>query len=108
MQPFATSEPKIGIAKINWQTLLRVRIYYWPIRTLVHLGFFLLFAGLAIARLNPSFDGARSWVVLPVVASVKAQGGVGSTLDATTLLLSQAVFPWLPIGIMFVVGAVLV
>jgi len=107
MQPVATSEPKIGVAKRVWQRLRRGRIYYWPIRTLVQLGFFLLFAGLAIARLNPSFDGARSWVVLPVVASVKAQGGIGSTLDATTLLLSQAVFPWLPIGIMFVVGAVL-
>ncbi len=90
-----------------WTTLKHGRIYYWPIRTIVQLGFFLLFAGVAVARLNPAFNGARSWIVLPVLASVKAQGAIGSTLDASTLLLSQAVFPWLPIGIMFVVGAVL-
>ncbi len=58
-------------------------------------------------RLNPSFDGVRSWIVLPVLASVKAQGAIGSTMDATTVLLSQAVFPWLPLGIMLVVGALL-
>ena len=107
MQPVATSQPKVGMAKRVWQAFRRGRIHYWPIRTIVQLGFFLLFAGLAIARLNPSFDGARSWVVLPIVASVKAQGAIGSSLDATTLLLSQGIFPWLPIGIMFVVGAVL-
>jgi len=107
MQPVATSESKVGVANRLWQRLRRGRIYYWPVRTLVQLGFFLLFAGIALARLNPSFNGARSWVILPVVASVKAQGAIGSTLDATTLLLSQAIFPWLPIGIMFVVGALL-
>src|SRR3989442_285550 len=107
MQPLPTSEPKLGVANRIWQRLRHGRIYYWPIRTLVQLGFFLLFAGVAVARLNPSFNGARSWIVLPVVASVKAQGAIGSTLDATTLLMSQAIFPWLPIGIMFVVGAVL-
>ncbi len=107
MQSVATSEPKIGIAKRIGQRIRHGRIYYWPVRTLVQLGFLLLFAGIAVARLNPSFNGARSWIILPVVASVKAQGAIGSTLDATTLLMSQAVFPWLPIGIMFVVGAVL-
>ena len=107
MQPVTTSEPKVGIVSRLWQRLRHGRIYYWPIRTLVQLAFFLLFAGIALARLNPSFNGARSWIVLPVVASVKAQGAIGSTLDATTLLLSQAIFPWLPIGIMFVVGALL-
>ena len=107
MQPVVTSGPKLGVANRIWQRLRHGRIYYWPIRTLAQLGFFLLFAGVAVARLNPSFNGARSWIVLPVVASVKAQGAIGSTLDATTLLMSQAIFPWLPIGIMFVVGAVL-
>src|SRR5712664_1214416 len=107
MQPVTSSEPKVGIASRISQRLRHGRIYYWPIRTVVQLGFFLLFAGLALARLNPSFSGARSWVILPVVASVKAQGAIGSTLDATTLLMSQPIFPWLPIGIMFVVGAVL-
>jgi ferredoxin-type protein NapH len=109
MQPTTTTEtePKAGIANRLWLRLRHGRIYYWPIRTLVQLGFFLLFAGIAIARLIPSFNGARTWIVLPVVASVKAQGAIGSSLDATTLLLSQAVFPWLPIGIMFVVGALL-
>src|SRR5438132_8231070 len=107
MQPVATSEPKVGVANRIWQRLRHGRIYYWPVRTLVQLGFFLLFAGIAVARLNPSLNGARSWIILPVVASVKAQGAIGSTLDATTLLMSQAIFPWLPIGIMFVVGAVL-
>ncbi|HEV2120183.1 MAG TPA: 4Fe-4S binding protein [Candidatus Bathyarchaeia archaeon] len=107
MQPVASSESKLGIGKRTWLMLRRGRIYYWPIRAIVQLSFFLLFAGVALARLIPAFNGARSWVVLPVVASVKAQGTVGSTLDATTLLLSQAIFPWLPIGIMFVVGAVL-
>lgn len=58
-------------------------------------------------RLNPFFNGARTWVVLPVVASVKAQGAIGSTMDAMTLLFSQGLFPWLPIGIMLVVGAIL-
>src|SRR5438132_8460087 len=107
MEPVVTSESKVGIAKRAWQGLRRGRIYYWPIRTLVQLGFFLLFAGIALARLIPAFNLARSWVVLPVVASVKAQGAIGSTLDASTLLMSQAIFPWLPIGIMFVVGALL-
>ncbi len=85
----------------------KLRIYYWPIRSVVQLAFFLLFSGVAVMRLNPSFNGVRTWVVLPVVASVKAQGAIGSTLDATTLLLSQAVFPWLPLGIILVVGALL-
>jgi polyferredoxin len=83
------------------------RIYYWPIRTIVQLGFFLLFAGIALTRLNPGLNLVRTWVALPVVASVKAQGGIGSTMDAMTLLLSQGLFPWLPLGIMLVVGAIL-
>src|SRR5881628_1455597 len=107
MEPVVTSEPKVGITKRAWQGLRQGRIYYWPIRTLVQLGFFLLFAGIALARLIPAFNLARSWVVLPVVVSVKAQGAIGSTLDASTLLLSQAIFPWLPLGIMLVVGALL-
>src|SRR5881628_1107723 len=107
MEPVVTSEPKVGITKRAWQGLRQGRIYYWPIRTLVQLGFFLLFAGIALARLIPAFNLARSWVVLPVVVSVKAQGAIGSALDASTLLMSQAIFPWLPIGIMFVVGALL-
>src|SRR5437867_12330796 len=82
----------------------KTRVYYWPIRTAVQLGFFLLFAGVALMRLNPSFDGARTWVNLPVLASVKAQGTIWSSLDATTLLLSKAMFPWLPVATMFVVG----
>ncbi len=86
---------------------MKVRIYYWPIRTAVQLGFFLLFTGLALTRLNPSLNIVRTWVALPVVASVKAQGGIGSTMDAMTLLLSQGLFPWLPVGIMLVVGAIL-
>ena len=85
----------------------RPRIFYWPLRTIVQLIFFLFFAGVAVMRLNPGFEGVRTWVSLPVVSSVRAQGAIGSTLDATTILLSQAVFPWLPLGIMLVVGALL-
>src|SRR5215831_105381 len=85
----------------------RARIYYWPIRTLVQLAFFILFAGLALTRLVPSIAQYRSWAVLPVLASVKAPGAYTGALDATTGLLSQAVFPWLPVGIFLVVGAVL-
>lgn len=85
----------------------RPRIFYWPLRTVVQFAFFLLFAGVAVMRLNPNFEGLRTWVVLPVVSSVRAQGAIGSTLDATTVLLSQAIFPWLPLGIMLVVGALL-
>ncbi|HZY46821.1 MAG TPA: 4Fe-4S binding protein [Candidatus Bathyarchaeia archaeon] len=107
MQPDVKTEEKRGVAGRLLRRLRYERIYYWPIRTVVQLGFFLLFAGVALIRLIPSFNGARTWIVLPVVASVKAQGAIGSTLDATTLLLSQPVFPWLPLGIMFVVGAVL-
>src|SRR5690348_5434662 len=107
MQTVPTSEPKLGIARRITQRIRHGRIVYWPIRTIVQLGFFLLFAGIALARLIPSFNLSRSWVVLPVVASVKAQGALGSTLDATTILMSQAIFPWLPIGIIFVVGAIL-
>ncbi len=76
----------------------KARIYYWPIRTVVQLGFFVLFAGAAVMRLNPAFNGTRVWVALPVLSSVKAQGTIGSTLDTTTLLLKQAAFPWLPLG----------
>lgn len=103
------SKPKPSLFSRAWTRIrgLKPRIYYWPIRTIVQLGFFLLFSGVAVMRLNPSFDGVRTWVVLPVVASVNAQGAIGSTLDATTVLLSQAVFPWLPLGIMLVVGALL-
>ena len=71
------------------------------------MGFFLLFSAVALMRLNPFFNGTRTWVVLPVIASVKAQGAIGSTMDAMTLLFSQGIFPWLPIGIMLVVGAIL-
>ncbi len=85
----------------------RPRLYYWPIRTIVQLAFFILFVGAALVRLDPAFNGQRSWVVLPVLASVNAQGTITSSLDATTLLLSQAIFPWLPLGIMLVVGAIL-
>ncbi len=103
------AEAKPGLLSRFWQRIrgTKSRIYYWPIRTIVQLAFFLLFSGVALMRLNPSFDGARTWVVLPVLASVKAQGAIGSTLDATTLLLSQAIFPWLPLGIILVVGALL-
>ncbi len=95
------------ISRIRTILAKRPRIYYWHVRTVVQLVFFLLFSGVALMRLNPAFNGVRTWVVLPVLASVKAQGAIGSTLDATTLLLSQAVFPWLPIGIFLLVGALL-
>src|SRR5881628_1816858 len=87
--------------------LTRARIYFWPIRTVVQLGFFLLFSGVGIMSLDPAFNGTRSWVVLPVVASVKSQAQVTSTMDAITVLLENGLFPWLPIGIMLVVGAIL-
>ena len=83
------------------------RIYYWPIRTVVQLGFFILFIGTAFVRLDPGFMGLRSWVSLPVVANLYAPGTVTSSLDQITLLLSQAMIPWLPLGIMLVVGAIL-
>ena len=85
----------------------RPRILYWPIRTTVQLLFFLLFAGLALTRLVPSLNSYRGWVVLPVLASVKAPGAYSGALDATTLLLSQPIFPWLPIGIFLVAGALI-
>src|SRR5712692_7867865 len=85
----------------------RARIYYWPIRTLVQLGFFILFIGTVFVRLDPSFIGQRSWVSLPVLASIYGPGTVTSSLDQITYLLSQAIIPWLPLGILFVVGAIL-
>src|SRR3989442_10874027 len=85
----------------------RARIYYWPIRTLVQLGFFILFIGTIFVRLDPSFTGQRSWVSLPVLASIYGPGTVTSSLDQITYLLSQAIIPWLPLGILLVVGAIL-
>ncbi len=86
---------------------VKPRIYYWPIRTLVQFGFFLLFVGLALMRLSPFFNGTRGWVILPVLASVKGEYSITSTVDSMTLLFREGVFPWLPIGIMLVVGAIL-
>ena len=105
----ATPETKASLLQRFWLRIRgkKARIYYWPIRTIVQFGFFVLFAGAAVMRLNPAFNGARVWVALPVLSSVKAQGTIGSTLDTTTLLLKQAAFPWLPLGIMLVVGALL-
>ncbi len=80
---------------------------YWPFRTIVQLAFFVLFSGIGIVSLVPAFNGARSYVILPVVASVKSQATVTSTMDAITVLLENGLFPWLPIGIMLVVGAIL-
>src|SRR5437867_5504556 len=102
----ADAQEKRGLSA-RFGFLRRGRIHYWPIRTTVQLAFFLLFSGVALVHLIPGFSGERSWIVLPVLASVKAQGAIGGTLDATTVLLSQGIFPWLPIGIMFVVGAIL-
>src|SRR3990172_13005663 len=103
------AEARPGLLDRIWARILgtRPRILYWPLRTIVQLIFFLFFAGVAVMRLKRGFEGVRTWVSLPVVASVKAQGAIGSTLDATTVLLSQAIFPWLPLGIMLVVGALL-
>src|SRR6058998_4455464 len=86
---------------------IKVRGYYWPVRTIVQLGFFVLFSGIGIMSLVPAFNGTRSWVVLPIVASVKSQAQVTSTMDAITLFLENGLFPWLPVGIMLVVGAIL-
>src|SRR5947199_499339 len=98
-------EPAQGLrARLH---LTDARIYFWPIRTLVQLGFFLLFSGVGIMSLDPAFNGTRSWVVLPVVASIRSQAQVTSTMDAITVLLENGLFPWLPIGIMLVVGAIL-
>ncbi len=86
---------------------IKVRGYYWPVRTIVQLGFFVLFSGIGIMSLVPAFNGTRSWVVLPIVSSVKSQAQVTSTMDAITLFLENGLFPWLPLGIMLVVGAIL-
>jgi ferredoxin-type protein NapH len=86
---------------------IKVRGYYWPVRTIVQLGFFVLFSGIGIMSLVPAFNGTRSWVVLPIVSSVKSQAQVTSTMDAITLFLENGLFPWLPVGIMLVVGAIL-
>src|SRR5438445_8248921 len=66
----------------------KARIHYWPIRTVVQLAFFVLFAGLALTRLVPSFVACRGWIVLPVLATMKAPGAYTRAFDATTLLLS--------------------
>jgi ferredoxin-type protein NapH len=87
--------------------LTKARVYYWPIRTIVQLGFFLLFSGIGIMSLDPAFNGTRSWIVLPVLASVKSQAQVTGTMDSITILLENGLFPWLPVGIMLVVGAIL-
>jgi len=86
---------------------IKVRGYYWPVRTIVQLGFFILFSGIGIMSLIPAFNGTRSWIVLPIVSSVKSQAQVTSTMDAITLFLENGLFPWLPLGIMLVVGAIL-
>src|SRR5207245_4940518 len=104
-----TKQPSLGFLT-RYRGRLRgrkARIHYWPIRTVVQLAFFVLFAGLALTRLVPSFVASRGWIVLPVLASIKAPGAYTGAFDATTLLLSQPIFPWLPIGIFLVVGAVL-
>jgi len=92
-----------------WQRLRRIkpRVYYWPIRTIVQLAFFILFIGTAFVKLDPSFLGVRNWVSLPVVANIGGPGIVTGSLDQITLLLSEAMIPWLPLGIMSVVGAIL-
>src|SRR3989442_12423324 len=86
---------------------IKVRGYYWPVRTIVQLGFFVLFSGIGIMILVPAFNGTRSWIVLPIVSTVTSQAQVTITMDAMTLFLVNGLFPWLPIGIMFVVGAIL-
>jgi len=103
--PDVKTEPTRGIrARLG---RIKVRGYYWPVRTIVQLGFFVLFSGIGIMSLVPAFNGTRSWAVLPIVASVKSQAQVTSTMDAITLFLENGLFPWLPIGIMLVVGAIL-
>src|SRR5438046_8904604 len=93
-------EPAQGLrARLH---LTGARIYFWPIRTLVQLGFFLLFSGGGIMSLDPAFNGSRSWVVLPVVASIRSQAQGTSTMDAITVLLANGLFAVLPIGIMHV------
>src|SRR5690348_1221962 len=57
--------------------------------------------------LLPAFNGTRSWIELPVVSSVRSEAQVTSTMDGITILLENGIFPWLPVGIMLVVGAVL-
>src|SRR5260370_32436774 len=86
---------------------IKVRGYYWPVRTLVQLGFFVLFSGIGIMSLVPAFNGTRSWIVLPIVSSVKSQAQVTTSMDATTPFFENGLFPWLPVGIMLVVGAIL-
>src|SRR3989440_2802432 len=103
--PEVKTEPTSGLRARLWR--IKVRGYYWPVRTIVQLGFFVLFSGIGIMSLVPAFNGTRSWVVLPVVASVKSQAQLTSTMDAITVLLENGLFPWLPIGIMLVVGAIL-
>ncbi len=103
--PDVKTEPTRGIrARLG---RIKVRGYYWPVRTIVQLGFFILFSGIGIMSLVPAFNGTRSWVVLPIVSSVKSQAQVTSTMDAITLFLENGLFPWLPVGIMLVVGAIL-
>ena len=38
---------------------IKVRGYYWPVRTIVQLGFFVLFSGIGIMSLVPAFNGTR-------------------------------------------------
>jgi len=64
---------------------IKVRGYYWPVRTIVQLGFLVLFSGIGIMSLVPAFNGTRSWIVLPIVSSVKSQAQVTSSMDAITL-----------------------
>src|SRR5437870_668475 len=70
---------------------IKVRGYYWPVRTIVQLGFFVLFSGIGIMSLVPAFNGTRSWVVLPIVSSVKSQAQVTGTMDAITLFLENEI-----------------
>ena len=86
----------------------RFRAQWWPLRYAVQLLSFFILNALILSRVFWNVEPRRFSVPLPVLSSMNSpSSSVAGALDVIQVMFARAEFPWIALGIVFVVGAIL-
>lgn len=86
----------------------RFRFQYWPFRYLVQLFFFFALNALILSRVFLYMTPLRFSLPLPVLISMNSPSSTtGGVLDVIQVMFGRTEFPWIALGVVFIIGAIL-
>lgn len=81
------------------------KIKYWPFRLASQTAFFALYVALAFNIVYPFIRIERFSFVLPVMVSPYSYTPVQGAFNALQVMLSKPEFPWIPLAVIMITGA---